>query len=750
MALLLMDIFAKRSNRRTSRVAASQLQAAGIFGCIYLSHQEPSIGMLTDYMDGNVIQCSCGRTFAQLSAYTNHQRTCKKRKKRLSGALAKAKLTWDNRKRRRMSGNADEHSGYSGTSGIPGPLDTDHVGGQGRPQELELEFSHSETNRQGSTSSDMPVSVGPAVVADDARTIGHNVEMLANDSRSLAERHSRHMSRRLPARYRDILPQPPPPPMAAPGLLPPLAEQQVSLSPTSRDSALGSRLLPRTLRFFTTLANSFGLSRWYYGNRFPTHDAEDTTTLQHLTLTLSVVDDHDSAGRDSALFYPYLNRLSYLLGDWYWNGGIQKSKESFRNLIKIVGNPEFWPGDVNTTRWDFINAQLRAGAEENGPGQSFEGASWTKTAVTIKVPFHKRTAKPGVYNYHVGDMYHRTLISVIREKLANLRHDELFHYQPYNLLWQRGGSPAPINVHGELYTSQAFLQTHKDLQQSPPEPGCDLERVIVALMFWLDATQLTTFGNTKLWPCYMFFGNESKYRRCKPSCCLCSHIAYFNHLPDSFKDFATEHFGGKAPPADFMAHCHRELFHTQWGIILDDEFLEVWEHGIVIRCCDGVERRFYPRIFTYSADYPEKQSKIQSARTHIYDSTLGVTSTAVESLLKDQSLVPTSNTFSNRLSCLGFNLFCMLVVDLMHEFELGIWKALFTHLICILNAAEVGDILVNELDHRYRMVPTFGSDTIRKFASNTSEMKRMAACDFEDVLQIPLRSVSGNVFVVSS
>ncbi|KIM50124.1 hypothetical protein SCLCIDRAFT_76375, partial [Scleroderma citrinum Foug A] len=70
--------------------------------------------------------------------------------------------------------------------------------------------------------------------------------------------------------------------------------------------------------------------------------------------------------------------------------------------------------------------------------------------------------------------------------------------------WQRGGSPAPINVHGELYTSQAFLQTHKDLQQSPPEPGCDLERVVIALMFWSDATQLTTFGNAKLWPCYMF------------------------------------------------------------------------------------------------------------------------------------------------------------------------------------------------------------------------------------------------------
>ena len=31
-----------------------------------------------------------------------------------------------------------------------------------------------------------------------------------------------------------------------------------------------------------------------------------------------------------------------------------------------------------------------------------------------------------------------------------------------------------------------------------------------------------------------------------------------------------------------------------------------YEHGVVIECCDGVKRRFYIRIFAYSADYPEK------------------------------------------------------------------------------------------------------------------------------------------------
>jgi hypothetical protein len=55
-----------------------------------------------------------------------------------------------------------------------------------------------------------------------------------------------------------------------------------------------------------------------------------------------------------------------------------------------------------------------------------------------------------------------------------------------------------------------------------------------------------------------------------------------------------------------MTHCQRELLHAQWKVLLDDEFLEGYEYGIVIECCDGITRRFYLRIFGYIADYPEK------------------------------------------------------------------------------------------------------------------------------------------------
>lgn len=54
------------------------------------------------------LTCTCGRSFAQHNALSNHQRYCQKSKRRLSGALNKFKDLVDSRKRRRVdAGNSD-------------------------------------------------------------------------------------------------------------------------------------------------------------------------------------------------------------------------------------------------------------------------------------------------------------------------------------------------------------------------------------------------------------------------------------------------------------------------------------------------------------------------------------------------------------------------------------------------------------------------------------------------------------------
>lgn len=40
----------------------------------------------------------------------------------------------------------------------------------------------------------------------------------------------------------------------------------------------------------------------------------------------------------------------------------------------------------------------------------------------------------------------------------------------------------------------------------------------------------------------------------------------------------------------------------------------------------------------------------------------------------------------------------MLVVDLMHEFEIGVWRSVFIHLLRILQTVDSG--LIHELDRR--------------------------------------------------
>jgi hypothetical protein len=233
---------------------------------------------------------------------------------------------------------------------------------------------------------------------------------------------------------------------------------------------------------------------------------------------------------------PFPNQSAFLLAEWHWNGGEQKSHASFHNLINIMGSADFQIADIQGINWDRIDEELGTDEAE----WLDEDAGWTHTPVTMSVPYQSRRGIPsapdaGPWNYTVDDFYHRNLVSIIKEKILGLKEGHQFHFEPHELLWQPSDNANPIGVQGELYMSPAFIKAHRELQDAPGEPGCDLSRVVVALMFWSDATQLTSFGNAKLWPLYMFFGNESKYCRCKPTCHLCEHVAYFQTVCSSFQ-----------------------------------------------------------------------------------------------------------------------------------------------------------------------------------------------------------------------
>src|ERR1700733_10553912 len=82
----------------------------------------------------------------------------------------------------------------------------------------------------------------------------------------------------------------------------------------------------------------FGLSGKYYGSQRPLHDPEDHIMPEDLCDSVSTSADNLSQNPpNDQLFYLYPNRNLFSLGEWYWNQGVQKSKQAFLQLIKIVG-----------------------------------------------------------------------------------------------------------------------------------------------------------------------------------------------------------------------------------------------------------------------------------------------------------------------------------------------------------------------------------------------------------------------------
>lgn len=350
----------------------------------------------------------------------------------------------------------------------------------------------------------------------------------AMDLRPIAERKTTRL-RILPKRYQDNPPEP------IPGIIPltgnlPLTEPHNH--PTIPLQSTQSRIKPEIRQLFKSPRNIFGLSRTYFAHRPPNHDPEGSILPDDfLEPPIIPFQPQSTLQPGTESYHPYPNRNSYLLGHWYWCDGVQKSQQSFQNLLDIVGNPDFDAADIRGIKWSKINnsleGQVEQPCEEEWEDEEF---GWIKTPVTISVPFTQHARNPGPKNYTTPGFYRRSLVSVIKEKLRNVEDHQHFHYEPYELRWQPQGGNPDVRVYGELYSSPEFIKAHIKLQECPRDSNCDLPRVVLGLMFWSDTTHLTSFGKAQLWPLYMGFGNESKYRRCRPSLHLLNHVAYFEKV----------------------------------------------------------------------------------------------------------------------------------------------------------------------------------------------------------------------------
>lgn len=385
--------------------------------------------------------------------------------------------------------------------------------------------------------------------------------------------------RRLPARYRDDLPEPAPIVTPTDGMDPPAPLPRVRL--IVRDSV-------------RTMANSFGLWREYLHR--PSFDPD--TSVPFLGKAQTNMIETSGAVYEASSKNPTID----LLLDWQNTGSEMKSNGKVNKLVDILRHPDFVVEDLYGFDATHEN-RLRDLQDKKSP----ELKGFLETTVKIEVPSGAKNVPSSILE--VPGLQHRKLITVIRSAFESPLASK-FHYSPFKLFHQPVGSEHPERVYSELYNSDAFIKEHDRVQRAPvpeEESNCGLEKVVAALMFWSDATLLANFGTAKLWPIYMFLGNLSKYTRAEPTSNSCYHIAYIPSLADCFQDdLASIHAKWGTQKKQILAHLRRELFHGVWRIILDDDFLHAYKYGIIIKCYDGTTRRVYPRIFSYSADYPEK------------------------------------------------------------------------------------------------------------------------------------------------
>ncbi|KAF9554492.1 hypothetical protein CPC08DRAFT_727124 [Agrocybe pediades] len=588
---------------------------------------------------------------------------------------------------------------------------------------------------------------------------------------------------RLPLRYRDEPPPQPPliqavdieengPEVIGNPCQPEESMPQSSVSPTASTNS------------YTSQPNSYGAYR-VYAHGIPTITPDENITLSHSVDSPNIATDpallRTKASwwscfgtsflgpiKDTAISYfaPFLNASIFLLMSWYYDGSSMKSFAQLDSLVNdVIRHEDFKVSDFNKN-FSAAREAARMDEERAKPSSSslpfLKDDGWRTGSVSIQVPCD------GVKHASEGDAP-----SFVVEV-------ELYHITPYTEFWIPPDSKKPERLIGKTYTADYFNAEYEKLRSQPRTgPNKDLEPFIAGAILYSDSTHLASFGDASLWPIYMYIGNQSKYIRTKPSEFGAHHPAYIPKLDDRIQDFYQLHFQ-KPATRDMLTHLRRELMQAVWELILDEDTVQAYAYGERFKLYDDIERALYLQFLFYGMDYPEKVlvacmkylthcmcprctskkaliSQIGSkldmrrrvklkridndyrlydigvVRKMMFEDGISITSKKIKDILEPTSAVPTQNAFSKRFKEHGLNFYQLFVPDFMHKVELGVWKALFTHLLRILIAYRHDTI--QYLNSRFRQISSFGRGTIRKFSKNASAMKKLAARDFEDLLQ---------------
>ena len=345
--------------------------------------------------------------------------------------------------------------------------------------------------------------------------------------------------RKFPSRYQDFLPTS----RSQVPHLPAVPEPPVEVAPLpSMSPTTSPELEEPELQHLQTEPDDFGLFRIYPIHPTMVPDANsnldevcdapgfetfETPSSRRWWARFGSIATTTAKKISNNLFAPFKNSTIFRLMNWYHSGSGEMSISQLNSLVKdVINHSDFQKEHLNNFS---AKRELERLDDEEDTSYPFSNENvWKVSTVAIPLPAEgvKHASENNAPILEVPGVHHRSLVEAITTAFQD-ETAKKFHYVPHHLYWKPTPESEPERVITELFNSDAFIGDYKELlMRPPPSSGSHVETAIAAMMVWSDSTHLAEFGTASLWPIYLFFGNQSKYSRARPSDFAAHHIAY--------------------------------------------------------------------------------------------------------------------------------------------------------------------------------------------------------------------------------
>jgi len=267
---------------------------------------------------------------------------------------------------------------------------------------------------------------------------------------------------RLSTRYQDQLPE-------APHLV-----HHPDSDPTPTSSVL-PRIILHVFDSFRTSFNKFGIAREY--RHRPSYDPEHSVTTEELAdfgnNSGSMALDSDADHRPAP--WPWSNMSIWRMMTWQMTGNDEKScRETNRLVDEVLRADHFRLEDLSGFNAETAMRNLdKAQAALESDGLDWDG--WkTDVGVDIRVPSREKCTEGNERKFTVRGLAFRPLVPVIRSAFREAA-AKWFHFTPFKRTWKSPVTGQEQRLYDELYTTDAWIQAHDDVQKQRRGDGCKLE-----------------------------------------------------------------------------------------------------------------------------------------------------------------------------------------------------------------------------------------------------------------------------------